>query len=314
MNTTRIMKFTVSDELSGKRIDLLLSGKFSYKSRTQWQDEIKNGNISINGAPPAAAHRKVASGDVIEYHGDTLEEPPVDRSYTIIYRDPYVVAVNKPGDLPTHPSGIYYNNTLSLLLEADTGEKLIPLHRLDRETSGVILFARENRYVQPFHGAMERARKEYTALARGNPEWDSITVNVPLGSDHNSVVRKKRAALPHAAEKACTRFTVAERYAGFVMVRAFPETGRLHQIRVHLLHLGHPILGDKLYGGDESWFLHFITHGCTPDLVEALGMPRSALHAEYYTLPHPFYHEEMTFHAPLPEDMKEIIQKGITHG
>ena len=301
------MQFTVPESLSGQRIDMLLSRRFTYRSRTGWQQEIRNGNISINGTPGLVPHRKVLPGDVIEYNAREHQEPPVDVNYEILYRDDHMVVVSKPGDLPTHPSGVYFNNTLTRLLERDTGEALVPLHRLDRETSGVIILARHRQHVHPLRKSLMEGKKEYTAIVGGVPSWDSMVVDTPLGPDTASVVRKKRAAYRGAPESALTEFILLRACANCALVRALPRTGRLHQIRAHLLYLGHPVIGDKLYGGDESWFLHFIEKGLTPSLVQALGMERCALHAEYCTLVHPFTGKKMTFHAPLPHDMNEYM-------
>jgi len=302
------MRFTVTDDLSGQRIDMLLSRRFTYRSRTGWQAEIRGGNIRINGTPGRVPHRKVVPGDVIEYNAAGHREPPVDENYSILYRDDHMVVAAKPGDLPTHPSGAYFNNTLTRLIERDTGETLTPLHRLDRETSGIIILARHGRHVHPLRRSLLNGKKEYTAIVGGVPPWNSIMVHTPLGPDITSVVRKKRVACDGAPESARTEFLLLRAYSRHSLVRAILHTGRQHQVRAHLLHLGHPVIGDKLYGGDERWFLHFIEKGLTPALVQALGMERCALHAEYCTLVHPFTGEKMTFHAPMPRDMNEYIR------
>jgi 23S rRNA pseudouridine955/2504/2580 synthase len=146
----RINETTIAEDAATMRLDRYLARRFTYLSRTQWQREIRSGKISINGMPVQNAKRRLLPGDTVGYDGRDMAEPPVDPEYRVLYEDDRFLAVSKSGDLPTHPSGRYFANTLLMLLQEARREKLFPLHRLDRETSGVILFARDQETAAAF--------------------------------------------------------------------------------------------------------------------------------------------------------------------
>ena len=226
------------------------------------------------------------------------------------------LVVGKPPHLlvhPTRPGGpVTLLDHLRALLacELASGGQVSLIHRLDRETSGLLLVAKTSEAARRFSLAMMRGGigKEYLALLWGWPEWDARTVNAPLlrqGEKMPSTIWLKRTIHPEGAE-ARTRFEVVRRFerdgARFALVRAMPETGRLHQIRVHLAHTGHPVVGDKIYGQDEGCYLRFIETGWTPELARVLLLDRHALHAWRLT----FEAEPgkpCTVEAPLPDDI-----------
>ncbi len=227
--------------------------------------------------------------------------------------------VSKPAHLlvhPTRPGGpVTLLDLLRELLayECVCGGQVSLVHRLDRETSGLMLVAKTAAAARRFSLDMVRGRigKEYLALVRGWPLWDAATVDAPLlrqGECQPSAIWLKRAIHPDGAP-ARTRFEVARRGVRaedgerWSLVRAAPETGRLHQIRVHLAHLGHPVVGDKIYGPDEGCYLSFIETGWTPALAQVLWMDRHALHAHRLTFDPGDGHGPRTVEAPLPEDM-----------
>jgi RluA family pseudouridine synthase len=185
-------------------------------------------------------------------------------------------------------------------MEERCGRKLYPVHRLDRETSGVILLAFEARSVAGLSAAMTRGAREYLALVHGNFPDREVVVDLPLGLDEASAVKKKRRAWEGGTERARTRFLKVEAAGDISLIRCLPETGRLHQIRAHLHAAGFPIVGDKLYGRDENAFLTFIKQGLTPELEKLLILPRSALHCARLAFRHPWTGQEMTLCAPLP--------------
>ena len=253
----------------------------------------------------------VEGGETLAWDGSGIVEPDVDRSISILYEDDWLVAVNKPGNLPVHPSGRYFNNTLVTMLADQYGRAAYPVHRLDRETSGVILLAFDGKSAGRLFRSMRS--KEYLALVHGNFPEEELVVDLPLGYDSGSAVRKKRKAWPGGTESATTRFRKVLAAGDLSLVRCFPETGRLHQIRAHLLSAGYPIVGDKLYGRDENAFLSFVKHGrLTPDLEERLILPRSALHAARLVFSHPLINKEMTIRAPLPRIFSECIRSKKT--
>ncbi len=303
----RINETTITEDAAAMRLDQYLARRFTYFSRTQWQREIQSGKISINGIQVQNVKRRLLTGDTVGYDGRGIAEPPVDPDYRVLYEDDWFLGVSKSGDLPTHPSGRYFANTLLMLLQEERREKLFPLHRLDRETSGVILFARDRETAAGFQKKFSGARKTYIAVVRGDFPGGTMTIDVPIGSDGSSVITKKRKAFHGADEPAVTHLRRMFRLGGCTVIKAMPETGRMHQIRVHCDFAGFPILGDKLYGADDSVFLDFIKNGLTDELRARLGFHRTALHSRAYSFHHPVLNRTITIKAPLPADMAGLI-------
>ncbi len=217
---------------------------------------------------------------MLAWDGSGIVEPTVDEAITMLYEDEWFVAVNKSGNLPVHPSGRYFNHTLTTLLADRYGRKVYPVHRLDRETSGVILLAFDGKSAGKLSAS--KGSNEYLALVHGNFPAEDVIVDLPLGPDSKSAVKKKRRAWPGGTEKARTRFR-------------------------KILAAGYPIVGDKLYGRDETAFLTFVKHGLTLELEERLVLPRCALHAARLVFSHPLSKKEMIIRAPLPKMFSECI-------
>ncbi len=310
MKTARTIKSTVPENFNNSRIDRYLAERFSYQSRTCWQREILDGRISCNGLQITNHHKKVKTGDSVEYSAKDKEEPPVSDDYAVIYEDNWFYACSKPGNLPVHPSGRFYKNTLLAMLQESTGENFYPLHRLDRETSGIVLFAKNSEAASLCLQTFSSAEKKYFTIAHGIPSEKNFTVNMPIGVDKNSVVRKKRSAYIEADEKAVTHFTLIKSFKSYTLLEAILETGRLHQIRVHLQHAGLPIFGDKLYGLDEKFYLRFIDEGNSESLIKDIGFHRTALHAHSLEFYHPYLKKRIILKSPVPNDMKSFI-KGL---
>jgi RluA family pseudouridine synthase len=291
-------------------LDVYLAKRFSYFTESDWRREIGEGRLFVNGETAEEQSIPVVrEGDLVAWAGREIEEPSVDSAYRILFEDEYLLAIDKPGDLPVHPAGRYFNNTLTSFLEKDRSEKIFPVHRLDRETSGVILCARSSEAAARFQTALSNGEKSYLAIVQGNFPEGRLTVDMPLGPDKNSAVRKKRAAYPEAAEPAKTIFEKESGFSSFSLVRAHLETGRLHQIRAHLEYAGYPIIGDKIYGGDPSRFLRFIAEGLTEDLSSELILPRTALHSSCLELLHPFTQKKLSISAPLPTMFSDFIER-----
>lgn len=226
------------------------------------------------------------------------------------------LVVSKPPHLlvhPTRPGGpvTLLDHLRGLLAcELASGGQVSLIHRLDRETSGLMLIAKTSEAARRFSLDMMRGRigKEYLALVWDWPEWDTHTVDAPLlrqGEKTPSAIWLKRTIHPDGAS-ARTRFETLHRFerhgARFAWVRALPETGRLHQIRVHLAHTGHAVVGDKIYGPDEGCYLRFIETGWTPELARVLLLDRHALHAWRLTFDaEPG--QRRTVESPLPDDL-----------
>ena len=193
-----------------------------------------------------------------------------------------------------------------LAFELANGGQVSIINRLDRETSGLVLIAKTRAAARHFCTLMERGRiaKQYLALVWGWPAEDQFAIDAPLlrqGTRHTSRIHLKQCVHP-AGAPARTRFQVVRRFTRdgpFALVRAFPETGRMHQIRVHLAHAGHPVVGDKIYGPSEDHYLTFIETGWTAALEQALLLRRHALHSAVLEIPD----DSLRWEAPLPRDI-----------
>jgi 23S rRNA pseudouridine1911/1915/1917 synthase len=232
-----------------------------------------------------------------------------------VAESPDWIVIDKPPLLQVHPSKPSDEATLWDLLrgllafELVNGGQVSIINRLDRETSGLVLIAKTREAARRFCTLMERGRiaKQYLALVSGWPEADRFTIDASMlrqGERLPSRIYLKQCVHPGGAP-ACTRFQVARRFdrgGRFALVRAFPETGRTHQIRVHLAHAGHPVVGDKIYGPNEGHYLEFIETGWTPALAGALLLRRHALHSARLEIPD----EGLAWEAPLPADMADF--------
>jgi 23S rRNA pseudouridine1911/1915/1917 synthase len=210
----------------------------------------------------------------------------------VIFEDDDLLVVDKPAGMPCHSSD---RPTLTDWLRARGLATPRLVNRLDRETSGLVLVAKRE---------MPRGeiRKEYTAICWGDFAEEAGVVDRPIGITRDSVVYTKRVIDP-AGKPSRTEYQVVRRLRGFTVVNLVAHTGRTHQLRVHMASLGHPIVGDKIYGPDERLYLEFIEKGVTGEMLRQLLMPRQALHAGKIVL------AGRSFAAPLPEDMREFIEE-----
>lgn len=252
-------------------------------------------------------------------------EPPYrdivnDTRFTVLDETDDYIVVDKPAPLLVHPSVPGNPPTLLdglvglLAYDIANGASLSLINRLDRETSGLVLVAKHPRAARAFGLAMQRRQveKEYLALVRGWPADDTFTVDAPLrrkGEVAPSPIWVKQIVHPGGAPSV-TAFATVERFTRpgglrLALVRAFPKTGRMHQIRVHLAHAGHPVVGDKIYGPDERCYLDFIDTGWTPDLATRLLLPRHALHSSRLALKTPDF-GPLAWESPLPPALREF--------
>lgn len=214
---------------------------------------------------------------------------PIITDFKVIKESEDYIVVSKPAPLIVHPTNLSGQQTLlgglQALLSYDlaNGARLSIITRLDRETSGLVLVAKNKTAARAFSRAMERKEvyKCYQAIVYGNPDWDEITVNQPIGNLRDIKESKiwLRQAVHQNGKPSETYIKVLKRFGQYTLVEVIPKTGRMHQIRVHLSHIGFPILGDKIYGLDENLYLEFISNGWLAKMAQSLILPRHALHA-----------------------------------
>jgi 23S rRNA pseudouridine1911/1915/1917 synthase len=300
--------FRVEPNCDDLRLDLYLKHKIGRLSRARIQKIIR-AQLTLNGEVPAKAGVRVTTGDEIVITREAWAEPEVPRHFGVLYDDETLLAIDKPAGLPIHPTARYYFNTLTAVLkETYPGEPLQVAHRLDRETSGVLLVARGSKSGRALKQAFERRRvhKRYLALVRGQPPAEG-TIDLPLRLA-GKPIRVMMAVTPDGLP-ARTRYRVLQQLRDGALVECFPETGRQHQIRAHLAAIGHPVLGDKVYP-EPRIFADFCDHGLTAGLLERLdGFPRQALHAAAITFPHPRDGRATTVESPFPDDLRAAMER-----
>jgi 23S rRNA pseudouridine1911/1915/1917 synthase len=238
----------------------------------------------------------------------------------VLEETPDYIVVNKPAPLKIHPStpdGVptLWDGLRELLAyELANGGQISIINRLDRETSGVVLVAKHAQAARYFGLAMQRrqVRKTYLALVHGWPEWDERRVDAPIlraGEVEHSEIWVRQKVHPDGVP-CLTEFRVRERvmaaFGRVALVEAMPMTGRMHQIRVHLAHLGHPVAGDKIYGSDTRAYLDFIAGGWTPELARRLHSPRHLLHSHRLEIEGTENESAQSWTAPLPQDWPRV--------
>jgi RluA family pseudouridine synthase len=311
------------------RLDKFLKEKYRKLSREYLQRGIKDGAITLNhkATKPAALLR--LHDKVYVMSKNRGKEPEVDFNYDVLFEDDTVVVVNKPGNLPVHPTGRYFFNTLLTQLRVENGNEVDQekefyiVHRLDRETSGVLVIGKNPAAAASLVTQFEKraTAKEYLAIVKGVVEKDSQVIDAPLGSDTRSEIRIKMGVVEMGADgeplylpksevlPASTQVEVVERFANYTLVRCRPHTGRQHQIRVHLWHIGHPIVGDKLYGQNAEFFLRAINEPLSVEVEPGISLRRHALHAYKLGFAHPVTREAMEFTSPLPKELDDFLKQ-----
>ncbi len=300
--------FTVNEQASGLRLDQALCIFLPDYSRSKIQDWIKQGFILLNETVPKAKV-KVYVGDELK-----LDIPPTTKTYDppeqiefeILFQDEHLFVINKPAGLVVHPAAGHSSGTLlNGLLFVDPSLELLPragiVHRLDKDTTGVMVVARTLQAHTALVDALQRRdiKREYIAITQG-VVTAGRTIDEPIG---RHPVDRKRMSVQENGKGAITHFTVREKYRAHSLIDVQLETGRTHQIRVHLAYLRYPLLGDQVYGGRLM-----IARGISVELEQIIrSFKRQALHARQLTFAHPHSGEMMSFRAQLPADMSELI-------
>ena len=328
---------------SSKTLLEFLVQRFPYHSAEEWRGKIGEGKIRVNDLQPSEG-QPLRPGDSIAYTTQAWEEPEVNPNYRVVFEDEVLLAVSKPAPLPVHAIGAYFENTLMHLLRRDRPETrdYNLVHRLDSETSGILLLAKnktvlktlQNQWNQPesdkpsplagegrVRGA-HAVQKTYRAIVFGKFAPPNRRVDLPIGPLKGSRIRMKLGVngnTPHFEKggtggisqfkPSVTDFECLETRGKFSLVEAKPLTGRTHQIRVHLENIGFPIVGDKLYSGNEETFLHFIDEGWDDWLKERVLLPRQALHAFKLEFSHPLTGYRVILEDPFPDDLKGFWEK-----
>lgn len=299
MTDTRTLRLTAGPGDAGSRLDAVLARADGIESRAEAQRLIEAGAVLVNGQVRPKRHA-LAAGDAIEatvpVHAAPRELRPEAIDVPIVHADDYLLVVDKPAGMVTHPSRGHSTGTLVHGLIgggiAGGGDPERPgiVHRLDRDTSGLMLVARDERTHRRL-GRMMRERevdRRYLALVYGRFP-PALTVDRPIGRDPRR--RTRQAVVPIGGRDAVTHFRTVERVGDLVLVEARLETGRTHQVRVHLESAGHPVLGDPVYGKGRA------DH----------GLGRQFLHAYRLGFEHPMTAEPLQFESPLPPDLQRAL-------
>jgi 23S rRNA pseudouridine1911/1915/1917 synthase len=305
--------YTATQADTGRRLDALLPEKYADFSRSQVQKAIKQGMITVNGKRPKPSHA-VAAGDgivIIVPEPEPAVAEAQDIPLDILHEDDDVIVINKPSGMVVHPACGNHSGTLvNALLHHCTnlsgiGGVIRPgiVHRLDKGTTGVLVAAKNDAAHRHLSGQfkLHSVIRKYTALVYGAMAGDQGTIEGAIG--RHVADRKKMSVHTNRGRAAVTHWRVLESFTGVTLLEASLETGRTHQVRVHLSSQQHPVVGDDLYGADKK--LKQIASKRLLDLLRSVRRP--LLHAYHLTFVHPVTSRVMTFEAPLPEDFGGIL-------
>jgi 23S rRNA pseudouridine1911/1915/1917 synthase len=315
------IKILVDQRLAGLRLDVALATVLTWRSRTSVCELIDAELVLVEGRR-AAASRRLKPGETVVVDVPPRAEPDVDIApafdFPILYEDRWLLAIDKPAGLAVHPAGRRLGGTLISALHRryrrpdDPAHDVVPrlLHRIDVETSGVLAASLH----EDFHHQVARqfedrlVQKTYLAVVHGRPEQAEGTIDLPIGRDRQSAVRLKlEGKRDGTGLPAVTQFRTLRGNGRYSLVELRPRTGRTHQIRVHLAAIGCPLVGDKLYGVDDSIFLQKLTGEIDAANRQHLVLDRHALHAHELRLFHPVRGAEIALTAPLPADLAALL-------
>lgn len=303
MERTENFKFTVSEK--SMRLDQYLASQLDDFSRSYIQKLIENENVKVNNSICRVKKEKVSAGDEVEI---TVPEPvelsiePENIPLDIVYEDDDVLVVNKPKGMVVHPAAGNYTGTLVNAIMYHCGDRLSSIngvvrpgivHRIDKDTSGLLMIAKTDRAHESLSAqlAEHSVTRKYYALVYHNIKDDEGIVNLPIGRDPRN--RLRMAVTYENSKKAVTHYKVLERFGKYTLLQLILETGRTHQIRVHMSYLKHPLVGDMVYGPKK----------------QTLPVTGQMLHAKVIGFVHPVTKEYMEFDSELPEYFNDILTK-----
>lgn len=311
------MRLEVDAAGAGRRVDQLLADVDGIDSRNQAERLVRDGLVLVNGRPPAKSHR-LRVGDVVEVDDAALAPPPPTRyagsaDVDVAWEDDHLLVVDKPAGLIVHPAP--GNRALTLVeMLAESGVQLAPsddervfrpgvVHRLDKDTSGLIMLAKTPQALRALQQALQdrTARREYLALIEGHVPSRAGRIEAPIGPDVRD--KSRQSIETDNPREAMTHFVVTEILPDTMLLRVRLETGRTHQIRVHLQAIGHPVVADPLYGGAAQGGQR-----------HAFGLERQFLHAARLTFPHPLTGGPVEVASPLPDDLQAALAEARRQG
>lgn len=317
--------FTVSEADVGKRLDAFLSQQYPGASRVRIQRGISEGLAQVAGQPRKPSY-KLRPNQTVDFQlpAPNAEAPRAEAiDLDLLYEDEVLAVVNKPPGMVVHPAKGHWSGTLASALVhhfeqlSAFGGAQRPgiVHRLDRDTSGVLVVAKTDQAHANLADQFQArtVKKEYVAIVSGCPDRDRDEIDFPIGDHPTQRERKALRADHRSSKEAQTFYEVEERFTGISVLRAFPRTGRTHQIRLHFAHIGCPVMCDKLYGGRSRLTAGELRRFCrNKQLAENhpeadVLLDRQALHAHRLCFSHPVSGEVREFAAPLPQDMEQVL-------
>ena len=294
----------------GLRLDQVLADLFPEYSRSKLKTWIQDGNVAVNGEVITVPRHKMQMDELVTVQAEMdvqVTSEAQDIALNIVYEDEHILVINKPADLVVHPgagnpSGTVLNALLNHCPEIDKVPRAGIVHRLDKDTTGLMVVAKTIPAQTHLVDQLQRREmsREYEAVALGTMVAGGI-VDAPIG---RHATKRTHMAVREMGKPAVTHFRVIEKFRAYTHLRLKLETGRTHQIRVHMAHIKHPLLGDQVYGGRPR-----LPKGASEEFIAALrGFQRQALHAAQLSLFHPETEEWMTWKAPLPQDMQDLLK------